>query len=132
MRVDPAELYGRGLAFPLQVGGDGHVRWSEGESDVRQSIRLILETGPGERVGSPTFGAGLGELLHSPNSLPTHARIQERIRAGLARWEPRVRVEDVEVHEHPDDPSAAVATVKYRLVATQAPGSLSVVVPLQG
>lgn len=132
MKIDPASLYGRGFAFPLQVGGDGHVRWSEGEVDVRQSIRLILETAPGERVGSPDFGGGLFGLLHQPNSLPTHARIQERIRAALLRWEPRVRVESVEVREHPDDAAAAIATVAYRLVATQAPGSLSVVVKLQG
>ncbi|MBK9647220.1 MAG: GPW/gp25 family protein [Deltaproteobacteria bacterium] len=132
MKIDPAQLFGRGVGFPLQVGGDGHVRWSEGEEDVRQSIRLTLETAQGERLGSREFGGGLRDLLHLPNTLTTHARIEERIRAALTRWEPRVRVSSVEVHEDPEEPSSAIATITYRLVATQTPGSLSVVVRLQG
>jgi phage baseplate assembly protein W len=33
------------------------------EEDVRQAIRLILETDPGERVMRPDFGAGLRSLV---------------------------------------------------------------------
>lgn len=132
MTIDPALLYGRGLAFPLDVGADGRVRWSEGAYDVRQSIRLILETAPGERVGCPEFGAGLRQLLHLPNTVTTRARVQERIQAALTRWEPRVHVQSVTVEEDPADPSSAIATLHYQLVATRTPESLSVVVALQG
>jgi phage baseplate assembly protein W len=46
--------------------------------------------------------------------------LQDRIARALAAWEPRIAVESVDVEEDPADAEAAVATVEYTLVATQA------------
>jgi hypothetical protein len=108
------------MAFPPQVGADGRIAWSEGEANVRESIRVILMTEPGERLRLPEFGAGLGRFLFEPNNLATHTRLRQRIAEALQRWEPRVQVEDVDVQADRVDPQAAVATITYRLVATQA------------
>jgi Bacteriophage baseplate protein W len=109
---------GQGLAFPLHVGPDGHLALSRGEDNVRQSIRLILATEPRERVMLPAFGAGLGRFLFEPNLPPTHRLIEERIRQSLGRFEPRIEVESVVVLESPLDPREAIATLRYRVVAT--------------
>ncbi len=118
--MDSRQVYGRGMAFPPQVGADGRIAWSEGEANVRESIRVILMTEPGERLRLPEFGAGLGRFLFEPNNLATHTRLRQRIAEALQRWEPRVQVEDVDVQADRVDPQAAVATITYRLVATQA------------
>ncbi len=47
------EFLGQGLAFPLQVNPRGEVALASGERDIQQSIRIILETAPGERVMRP-------------------------------------------------------------------------------
>jgi len=49
-RVDIGRLFGRGISFPPRVGPDGRVAWSEGEVNVRESIRIILMTEQNERL----------------------------------------------------------------------------------
>jgi len=70
---------GKSLSFPPRVGSDGRLRWSEGETNIRESIRVILSTDPGERVGLPDFGAGLSTYLFEPNVTATHTRIAQAI-----------------------------------------------------
>ena len=115
-----SQLYGQGMAFPPRVLPDGSIAWSSGEDNVREAIRIVLMTEPGERLYLPTFGAGLGRFLFEPNTASTHTLIAERIGRALRAWEPRVKVESIEVTADPDDPQAAIATLTYRLVATQA------------
>lgn len=130
--MSAGKVFGRSVAFPPRVGPDGRVAFSEGEANVRESIRLILMTEPGERVMRPDFGAGLGRFLFEPNTPATHQRLRVEVRRALARWEPRVNVESVEVVVAPDDPRAAVLTLTYRLVATQAHERVSLNVSLTG
>jgi uncharacterized protein len=117
-RIDPGQLLGRGISFPPRVGPDGRMVWSEGEANVRESVRVILMTEPRERIAMPTFGAGLGAYLFEPNTVTTRHSIQDRITRALAEWEPRIAVESVAVEPDEGDPTSAVATVTYRLVAT--------------
>ena len=116
---DPGEIFGRGIGFPPRIGPDGRLAWSEGEANVRESIRIILLTEPRERLRLPEFGGGLRRFLFEPNTPATRQLIRERIESTLARWEPRVQVESVTVDPDPSDPEAAVAAITYRLVATQ-------------
>jgi len=111
---------GKSLSFPPRVGSDGRLRWSEGETNIRESIRVILSTDPGERVGLPDFGAGLSTYLFEPNVTATHTRIAQAISNSLARSEPRIAVETVDVAEDPAENTTAIATIAYRLVATGA------------
>lgn len=130
MSSEQARLYGMGMAFPPRVGPDGHVAWSDGEDNVRESLRVILMTAPRERLRLDPFGAGLARFLFEPNNPATHILIQERIEEAIRRWEPRVRVESVTVDAHPEDVESALATVVYRLVATQQRERLSLSVSL--
>ncbi len=118
--IDPGALYGRGISFPPRVGPDGRLAWSSGEDNIRESIQVILLTEPGERIMRADFGAGLEEFLFEPNTVTTRHLIQDRILKALARWEPRIRVMAVTVDPVQDDPQAALATITYQLVSTQA------------
>ena len=129
--MDPGRLLGRGLAFPPRLE-DGRLAWSTGEESVRDCIRLALETEPRERVMLPPFGGGLGRFLFEPNTVQTRARLRERIERTLAEGEPRIVVEAVEVEADPADAGTAVATITYRLVATQARHRLGLSVALGG
>jgi phage baseplate assembly protein W len=117
--MDNGRLFGRGISFPPRVGPDGRVTWSEGEDNVRESIRIILMTEQPERLRTPNFGGSLGRFLFEPNTVTTRHSIQERITRELAQWEPRVLVEAVDVNPDPSDAQAAVAEITYKLVATQ-------------
>jgi phage baseplate assembly protein W len=128
--MNSAQIFGRGISFPPRVGPDGRVAWSEGETNVRESIRVILMTEQPERLRSPKFGGSLGRFLFEANTVSRRRSIQDRITKELAQWEPRIRVESVDVATDPTDPQAAVATITYKLVATQALERVSVGVTL--
>lgn len=129
--MDPGRILGRGLAFPPRLV-DGRLAWSAGEESIRDCVRLALETEPGERVMRPEFGGGLGRFLFEPNTVQTRGQLRDRIERTLAEWEPRLAVESVEVEADPADADTAVATITYRLVATQARQRLSLSVALGG
>ncbi|HYG58649.1 MAG TPA: GPW/gp25 family protein [Symbiobacteriaceae bacterium] len=130
--MDAGKLYGRGIAFPPRVGEDGRVAWSEGPTNIRESIRIILLTEQRERLMLPDFGGGLGQFLFEPNTASTRRLIQERIARALAAWEPRIRVESITVEPDPENGRAAIATITYQLVATRDRERVSLSVDLTG
>jgi len=130
--MDPGEVFGRGISFPPRIGAEGRVAWSEGELNVRESIRIVLMTDQRERMRLPQFGGTLHRFLFEPNTAATHKRIEEQISVSLARWEPRVAVQSIDVDADASDPQAAVATITYRLVATQAVERVSLKVTVAG
>jgi phage baseplate assembly protein W len=130
--IDEGQLFGRGLAFPPRIDSQGRVAWSVGEQNVRDAIRILLMTRPGERLFIPDMGAGLDRLLFEPNTVTTRQSMKDSIARTLQRWEPRITVESVDVEPDPDDGQVAIATITYRLIATQAREQMNVSVALTG
>lgn len=122
--------FGKSVAFPPRIDANGRMLWSEGERNIQESIAVILQTDPNERVGIPRFGAGLSAFLFEPNNASTHARIAHAIDAALKRWEPRIAVEQVDVAADVQAGETAIATIAYRLVATGTAQRVSLDVPL--
>jgi uncharacterized protein len=116
--MDKGRILGRGISFPPRIS-TGRVAWSEGEDNVRESIRVILLTELRERLRLPEFGGGLNTFLFEPNTVTTRQLLQDRITKALAQWEPRIAVESVSVEPDPSKREVAIATITYRLVATQ-------------
>jgi len=125
-------IYGRSLSFPPRVGADGRLVWSEGDENIRESIQVILLTNFRERLRLPEFGGGLRTFLFEPNNVATRHVIQERIVQVLKVWEPRITVESVQIEADPADRESALATIQYRLVATQSRARLTLGVRLAG
>jgi phage baseplate assembly protein W len=130
--VDAGRALGRGISFPPRVGPDGRVAWSEGEPNVREAIEIILRTDREERLRLREFGGGLERFLFEPNTTATRHQLQNRITRALQAWEPRIALESVSVDEDPEDGEAAIATISYKLVATQAREQVSLSVVLGG
>jgi phage baseplate assembly protein W len=130
--LSPVGILGRGMSFPPRVGADGRIAWSLDEDNVRESVRVILLTEPGERLMREEFGCGLRRFLFEPNTPTTRELIRERVSTAITRWEPRVTVDDVVVSANADDARLVEIMVLFRLVATQAPGRLSLTLQLEG
>lgn len=99
MKQDPSDpaFLGTGWHFPVVDDARGHVAMAAGAQDIRQAIRIILGTNPGERVMRPDFGAGLRALVFEPLNTTTIEQVKERVRTALVRWEPRIDVLAVRV-----------------------------------
>ncbi|MFA4902805.1 MAG: GPW/gp25 family protein [Desulfobaccales bacterium] len=97
---DPQEktFLGQGWFFPVQPSQDkSDISLAAYEEDIRQAIRIILETDRGERVMRPDFGAGLRALVFEPLNTTTMALIKHRVQEALITWEPRIQVQEVKV-----------------------------------
>lgn len=130
--MNAGDVLGRGIAFPPRLGSDGRVAWSEGETNIREAVRIVLMTAPGERLRRATFGAGLDTFLFEPNTTMTRRQLEDRITRAITAWEPRISLESVDVDEDPADPGAAIATVTFRIVATQSLERVSASISLAG
>ena len=109
---------GVGIAFPMDVDGEGHVVLNSYEAHVRQSILLIMQTAKGERVMRPDFGAGLQTLVFEPAGPATAAMVQHEVQQALLRNEPRIDVLSVQVTADPGRPGALTINVNYRVRQT--------------
>src|SRR6266436_8388198 len=104
---------GKGWTIPLEPNDrSGRLSYESGAEKVRQSIWIILETEPGERIMRPTFGCGLRRYLMKPNTSSTRALIQHDVQLALSIFEPRVDLQEVRV-DPGDDPSLVLIQISY-------------------
>lgn len=92
----------------------------EGVAHLLQSIRDILTTPLGSRVMRRDYGSRLFELVDRPLNPATRVELTAATAEALARWEPRLKLERVQV-----DASAATGrvtlTIEGRYRPTGAP-----------
>ncbi|HEX8766996.1 MAG TPA: GPW/gp25 family protein [Jatrophihabitans sp.] len=109
---------GRGFSRPLEVDHTGSIRLTDDAEDLDRSIRMVLLTAPGERLRRPDFGCRIWDLLFEPATPNLLGLIAEAVRDSLARWEPRILVDDVQPTVDPDDPALIRITISYRVRVT--------------
>lgn len=106
-------LLGKGWNAPLRPDAQsGKLAYQDGPEKVRQSIAIILDTEPGERIMRPSFGCGLRRYLMKPNTTATRALIQREVEVALKAWEPRIELQNVQVTPG-DDPALVLIEIFY-------------------
>ena len=119
--TDPARAFlGVGWAFPPGVEPGGGIAEAAYEDDVRQAIRIILATNPGERVMRPDFGAGLDRFVFEPVNVATVTQLKAQVHDALVAWEPRVDVLEIDVTPEGSPPVVLLIEMQYRVRATNA------------
>lgn len=121
MMATPREVVdfiGRGFAWPMRVDASGSIAMTNGAADLDSSVRMILLTAPGERLMRPEFGCRIHELVFEPINPNTLGLMKHAVREALARWEPRITVEDVEVQPDDNAPGCVNIHVGYRVRVT--------------
>ncbi|MEN6350350.1 MAG: GPW/gp25 family protein [Syntrophomonas sp.] len=110
---------GRGWKFPVEVDkATGRIRMSEGEEDIKESIRIILGTSKGERMMRPEFGCELRDFVFGITDVTTLRLLENKIKESITIWEPRV--EDVKVEVALDDevPGKLNISITYMVRST--------------
>jgi Bacteriophage baseplate protein W len=112
-----SEFLGTGWTFPMKLEA-GEIALSSHEEDIRQAIRIILETAPGERLMRPDFGCGIHDYVFAPNNVRTAGLIRFHVEEALRRWEPRIDLEEVSVRPDPDHGEVILIDIDYRVKST--------------
>jgi phage baseplate assembly protein W len=101
---------------PFAIDARGRTATTAYDDHVRDLIRLVLFTSPGERVNRPEFGCGLKQLVFAPASDTVAAATERLVQGALIRWLDAVlAVEQVSVAVAD---AALEVTVAYRLRTT--------------
>ena len=84
--------------FAIDAGGARAAEESDYEAYIRQLIRQVLMTAPGERINRPSFGAGVRRMVFAPNNPATASLTQTLIYQALSQWLSSViKVEEISV-----------------------------------
>lgn len=107
-------------AFPFRVDPTSHQGARTGyEAHVRQMVRQVLLTAPGERADLPEFGCGLRQLLFAPQSEALVATTRIQVQQALDRWlGTHIRVVEVEVSSGEGDEGELLVDIRYTLIET--------------
>lgn len=110
---------------------DGALTWPDPARSVRDTLRAILSTRPGEQLMRPDFGGGLDRFLHAPNTVTTRRQMRDMVQQAITRWERRIMLDAVEVWEVPDQPASLRVEIQYRLARNGAINTMNVSVQLE-
>lgn len=119
------DFLGRGWAMPVALDPQtGRLAVAEYEDDIRQSIRIILETAPGERAMRPGFGCGIHELVFGVIDSTTLQRVRSVVEEALRRYEARIDVLGVATDDQAAADGLLAVEIDYRVRKTNQTGNL--------
>lgn len=121
-------LPGQPIGFPLLTVPDatGTLRWPSLDQSVRQTIRGILMTRPGEWLLQRQRGVGLADYLQQPNAAETRRKLREAITREVGLLEKRIKLDVVELAPTGERKEEITITIRYRIKRSGAPGTVSV------
>ena len=123
--IERKDFLGRGWAMPVQLDPlTGQVAGVAYEEDIRQSILIILETAPGERVMRPNFGCGIHELVFTAVDSTAIELIRSTVQEALVRCEARIDVLNITVDEAATTEGKLLVEIEYRVRKTNQTGNL--------
>jgi len=101
MKDSNDSFLGKGWSFPPAFNFDlGKPVMAKDEDDIKQSIRIILGTIPGERVMFPNFGCPIRKFVFESRDA-THMRmLKDAVYDALLYNEPRIKIENIEIDDH--------------------------------
>ncbi len=119
MKKTGTSFLGTGWSFPPAFDFErGIPELVEEVEDIKQSLRIILGTIPGERIMLPTFGCGIHKFVFESND-PTHRTIlKDSIYDAILFYEPRIKLENIELTEFPDDEGKMHVHIYFTVIIT--------------
>lgn len=82
---------------------------------VKQNLKMLLLTAPGERIMEPEFGIGLRNYLFENNTNSTYSEIETRIREQVKFYMPFVEVQQVNFSSPQGDNSLGI-NMDFRII----------------
>ena len=101
------------LDVPFRIDARGATAVTREDDHVRDLIRQVLFTTPGERVNRPDFGCGLKQMVFMPNGDALAAATQFLVQGALTRWL------DTVIQVHSVDVRAIDSTLEVQVVYTR-------------
>lgn len=116
---------GKGWAFPPSFReGTQPLSMVSGEEDIKQSLRILLSTYPGERVMRPDFGIDLHKLIYHNMDLTARTQLRDAIERAILYYEPRITLNDVVFDVSEERSGILRVSLEYTVRLTNSRGNL--------
>tara|TARA_R110002096_G_scaffold313824_1_gene508130 strand:+ start:90 stop:470 length:381 start_codon:yes stop_codon:yes gene_type:complete len=87
---------GYGAALPLRSGTrDGISLLATVGETIKQNLKMLVLTSPGERMWDPNFGVGMRNYLFEPLATSTMGKIDARIKSQVKKYLPYVLIDSI-------------------------------------
>ncbi len=110
---------GTGWSFPPTFSRfNNSVQMVSDTDDISESIRIILDTYPGERLMQPEFGCFLKRLVFEKVDSALITQINDVIAKALLNFEPRIKFINSEVIQRNDSEGVLLIRINYTIIIT--------------
>jgi phage baseplate assembly protein W len=82
-------------------------------SVIKQNLKMLVLTIPGERVMEPNYGVGLKTYLFENFTNTTASRISSKIREQVRIYMPAVKISNITVDTSSQDTNTLAVILKY-------------------
>ena len=101
------------VRLPLTLDGtDGFGMIKNVKSMIKQNLKMLILTNPGERTMESEFGVGIKQFLFQNTSSDVYSQIDSRIRQQVADYIPIVTIQEVNFYSIEPDSNK----ISFRLV----------------
>lgn len=119
MQQELKSFLGTGWGFPPAFDKfSNSVKLSSDLADIEESIRIILDTYPGERIMQPEFGCFIKRFVFEIIDQSLIMKINEEIERALLNFEPRVKFIDTEVIKQDDHNGVLIIRINFSVIIT--------------
>ncbi|MCI4668283.1 MAG: GPW/gp25 family protein [Bacteroidia bacterium] len=113
------DFIGKGWSFPIKFNSDnGNVSMASGKEDIEESLAIIMSTAIGERLMMPDFGTDIHQLMFENLTTTLKTHTANRLRITLSQYEPRIKLEDIQLHETLERASMLEIHITYTIKMT--------------
>jgi hypothetical protein len=110
---------GTGWAFPPAFDMGGYnARMSSDETDIRESLEILLSTKLGERIMEPGYGCNLEDLVFESMDLTLKTIVIDQIRTAILYHEPRIDAQEIDITDGDELNGELLIKIDYVIRAT--------------
>ena len=118
--------YSPKLPLTYDKGDDGHYGLNKTILEsIKQNLRMLLLTSPGERIMNPDFGVGLRRYLFSNDNARTREEIQGRIFSQVKKYLGFIQILEVNISP-PNDENTLFMRIRYTIPALNVNDELNI------
>ncbi|NRD75153.1 GPW/gp25 family protein [Shewanella sp. VB17] len=120
MAIDKSFL-GTGWSFPPEFNGaNRQTNMVSAETDIEESIHILLATTPGERVMDPMYGCGIKAMVFEEINQATITKITHVIQQAILFFEARIDLNSIDIFTDNAMEGRLDIHLDYRVITTNA------------
>lgn len=83
---------------------------------VKQNLKTILLTVPGERIMDMNFGVGLKKFLFEQNAGQVHTQLKSKIIQQVNKYLPYIHIEELIIEQNKDELNQIMVEIIFNIV----------------